>query len=430
MSTQELVPLFPSATHPALPISAQILSTLRHLTAPGKGNDLKSEERAALVGVAALLGCERIQSKDLPLSSAQKASSVSPAHFRSALTRCRKLLETTSALPRQSPSPSKRTKRVPQGGSTSPSVSPSKREDVVESTSTSTSISAAGSGSGGGGGASLAVDPTTPHGNIHEDVTPTPNPPPVSASPFTTPRKKYKYSSGIDISSLVRTTPRQAHDPVTASPLRQSMTRQASAKIPHPSTRKAGYTSVGELGEEEEEEEEEVEVGTPTKKIKYSNPTGIDLEHPPPHIHSPSTATASASARRRKNEDVSSFFALRPGGTETASSPMVGAHAHALAQVGEGWLHRLGQEDRGSVTRVRKVREKKGRKVKKRDWTFSETVWGGEPGEEVWDKVWGQLPEWLERNGRPSVETTRVETGSSLVDILLRAGTDKGLMAD
>jgi len=59
MSSQELHPFFPSATHPAIPVAAQILSTLRSLTAPGKGNDLRAEERAALVGVSALLGCER-----------------------------------------------------------------------------------------------------------------------------------------------------------------------------------------------------------------------------------------------------------------------------------------------------------------------------------------------------------------------------------
>jgi hypothetical protein len=59
MSSTELAPFFPSATHPALPIAAGLLSSLRALTAPGKGNDLKPEERAALVGVSALLGCER-----------------------------------------------------------------------------------------------------------------------------------------------------------------------------------------------------------------------------------------------------------------------------------------------------------------------------------------------------------------------------------
>ena len=59
MSNTELYPLFPSATHPAIPIAARILSTLRNLTGPGKGNDLKPEERAALVGIAAVLGCEK-----------------------------------------------------------------------------------------------------------------------------------------------------------------------------------------------------------------------------------------------------------------------------------------------------------------------------------------------------------------------------------
>lgn len=67
MSSAELVPLFPSATHPAIPIAARILSTLRNLTAPGKGNDMKPEERAALVGISALLGCERCVYPHLPV---------------------------------------------------------------------------------------------------------------------------------------------------------------------------------------------------------------------------------------------------------------------------------------------------------------------------------------------------------------------------
>jgi hypothetical protein len=55
----ELTHFFPSATHPAIPIATELLSTLRNLTAPGTGNALKSGERTALVGVAALLACER-----------------------------------------------------------------------------------------------------------------------------------------------------------------------------------------------------------------------------------------------------------------------------------------------------------------------------------------------------------------------------------
>lgn len=59
MSNHELRNFFPSATHPAIPYAVDILSTLRSRTGPGSGNDLTSEERTALPGVAALLGCER-----------------------------------------------------------------------------------------------------------------------------------------------------------------------------------------------------------------------------------------------------------------------------------------------------------------------------------------------------------------------------------
>ncbi|AAW43265.1 hypothetical protein CNBD2690 [Cryptococcus deneoformans B-3501A] len=97
-TSDELVRFFPSATHEALPISIRILSTLRNLTGPGKGNELKSEERAALVGVAAVLACEQIQSKDLPEQSAQKASSVSASHFRSALSLSRRLLSQQASM--------------------------------------------------------------------------------------------------------------------------------------------------------------------------------------------------------------------------------------------------------------------------------------------------------------------------------------------
>ncbi|WVO19014.1 uncharacterized protein IAS62_000290 [Cryptococcus decagattii] len=118
-TSDELLRFFPSATHAALPISIRILSTLRHLTGPGKGNELKSEERAALVGVAAVLACEQIQSKDLPEKSAQKASSVSASHFRSALSLSRRLLS--------------------QQASMSPQGSRNKRGDPEEATSLSSS---------------------------------------------------------------------------------------------------------------------------------------------------------------------------------------------------------------------------------------------------------------------------------------------------
>ncbi|KAK8858684.1 hypothetical protein IAR55_002913 [Kwoniella newhampshirensis] len=430
MSTQELVPLFPSATHPALPISAQILSTLRHLTAPGKGNDLKAEERAALVGVAALLGCEKIQSKDLPFSSAQKASSVSPAHFRSSLSRCRKLLESTT-LPTTS-SPTKSDKGKGRGTrQASSSLSPSKRPAVVvavtaKTTSTSTSVSAPGSGSGFG---------TEIEGEANDDVTPTPNPPLISASPFTTPRKKFKFSSGIDISSLVR-SPRQAqaHDPTVASPLRHSVTRQPSTRID-----KNAQTRTSSAGQSEDDEEVgregESELGTPTKKVKYSNPVGIDLEHPPPL--SSTHLSSSAARRKREREDPSAFFAMRPGmgslstpagkGTGTGTKDL-----HHAGEEGEGWLRRLRTEER-SAPRSRKDRREKrvDKKIQKRDWTFAEGVWGTAETQRqntaILGRVWEHLPVWLEKNGQPTVEETEVGEGGTLVDILLRAGEERGI---
>lgn len=57
--SSELAPFFPLSNHPALSVAHTVLSTLRNLTGPGKGNDLKAEERAALAGVSALIACEK-----------------------------------------------------------------------------------------------------------------------------------------------------------------------------------------------------------------------------------------------------------------------------------------------------------------------------------------------------------------------------------
>ncbi|OCF30447.1 hypothetical protein I316_07934 [Kwoniella heveanensis BCC8398] len=434
MSSNELIPLFPSATHPALPISSQILSTLRHLTAPGKGNDLKPEERAALVGVAALLGCERIQSKDLPLASAQKASSVSPAHFRSTLTRCRKLLEDVSTK--------------------SPTTSPSKRSPRKQPASTSTSASSTGlgeistsiaTGIGGAGVESSSQVVTT------QDV----------INPLATPKKKYKFSSGIDISSLVKTartpqTPRisHAHEPSTASPLRHSVVRQPSAKHPHPNKIDVNASAADGLEDlyaiDEDEEGDElrlgpdgiqVDVGTPTKIVKYSNPVGIDLENPPARF--PRTGTA-----KKKREDASAFFALRPGAVaspaHTNTKPGEGEGGREADDIDEaGWMHRRPQEththrttprqrqrarddDEQDRSERRKKRKQKREEDKKRngvDWTFSESVWGSKSDEEVnryMNRIWSELPTWLEEHGRPSIDHTRVK-GTDVVDIILNA---------
>ncbi|WVQ65656.1 uncharacterized protein L199_003834 [Kwoniella botswanensis] len=387
MSSNELIPLFPSATHPAIPISAQILSTLRHLTGPGKGNDLKPEERAALVGVSALLGCEKIQSKDLPLSSAQKASSVSPAHFRSTLSKCRILLE---SIPSPSVSPSKRS----TGGS------PSKRS------STSTAGNSPSKKSSNSHSNSLGIPEDI---DIEESITPSGGVRPEDVlSPLQTPKKKYKFSSGLDISSLVKSprTPR-TYDSVIASPLRQSVTRQPSTKHPQHTTKN-------------QQEEEDVE-RTPSKKNKFiatpGHGPGVDLENPPP-------ASAIRSVqKRRKGEDPSAFFALRPGSGNISHTPdKIGSGGGGQEVEGEGWMHRRPEEThrKNKVRRVDQegeIRRKKRKEVRKVDWTYKEGVWGRQKEAEL-DQVWKDLDIWLERNDMSSIEDTPVN-GRNAVDILL-----------
>lgn len=55
---QEIAPFFPNRDHPALPRALEILRTLRFQTASGRGNELRAEERSALVGVSVILACE------------------------------------------------------------------------------------------------------------------------------------------------------------------------------------------------------------------------------------------------------------------------------------------------------------------------------------------------------------------------------------
>lgn len=58
-SRSEIEPFFPSITHECIRVGMDILSKLRSRTGPGKGNDLKPEEYAALPGVSAFLAAER-----------------------------------------------------------------------------------------------------------------------------------------------------------------------------------------------------------------------------------------------------------------------------------------------------------------------------------------------------------------------------------
>ncbi|WWC88504.1 uncharacterized protein L201_003415 [Kwoniella dendrophila CBS 6074] len=412
MASNELLPLFPSATHPAIPISAQILSTLRHLTGPGKGNDLKPEERAALVGVSALLGCEKIQSKDLPLSSAQKASSVSPANFRSALSRCRILLESIPSSPITSPSLASSSKRSNNVGGRSPS-----KRSSTSSTSTSTS--------------NINIDNNNNNHNEIEDgrgITPSIRAEDI-LSPLQTPKKKYKFSSGIDISSLISSSPNKTprkYDSVIASPLRQSITRQPSTKYPpQPPSQSVLLDDQEDTTENEQGKRGGEDGGTPSKKVKYLK--GVDLENPPNSIKSVE------SQRKKKNENSSAFFALRP--SNSLSTPTA-TKRHAMQTQDEGggggeeeqnWMHRRPQETHSQskkphLSDIKRRKRQKKKENSKIDWTYSETVWDKdvEKGEQELNKIWENLDIWLERNDMPSIYDTEVK-GKDLTEILINS---------
>ncbi|WOO77560.1 Charged multivesicular body protein 6 [Vanrija pseudolonga] len=259
------------ATHPALPVAADILSTLRHLTAPGKGNDLRAEERTALVGVAALLGCERVQSHDLLETAVQRASSVSPARFKSALATSRRLL---AAAEESAPSPSRR--RPATQAAPAPTAVP-------------------------------------------------------ALSPFATPKKKFKYASGVDLSGLVSSP--HKHSPATGSPLRSSASASASA------------------------------VATPSKRAREVD-DGDEVETTPTK---PRATPRAASARKTHNDDdVAAFFALRPGAGTSPDKGKGKAEAEDTADANLDFLHRLPSPPAVSRRRTKRPR---------RDWTYAEAVW-------------------------------------------------------
>jgi hypothetical protein len=225
-----------------------------------------------------LLTC-RIQSHDLPASSAQKASSVSPAHFKSALLRARRLLSQTEE---SSPTASSSKRTSPRTASAGPSVDP--------------------------------------------------------LSPFTTPRKKRTYTSGIDVSDLLRSGSKHAHTPATGSPLKHSSTRK-------------------------EDKDEDIS-RTPTKRVKYGTVRGVDLSAVDVD------QGEGSSARKRRKEDTSAFMALKPD----LNAPKV------LEDVGRG--DELPEEEKEYLLSIREKRRTRpaGIRVglKRKDWTFREGVWGSE----------------------------------------------------
>lgn len=284
-------------------------------------------------GSADLLGLQRlttlrVQSKDLLQSSAQKASSVSPAHFRSALAHARRLLKTVD-LPALGASPPKRSSRA-----SSSTTSPTKPDAPLASTDVAR--------------------------EAEETIAPAPN-------LFNTPRKKYKYSSGVDVSALIRNTPRSNHEPAMSSPLRHSVT---PSKRPMSSPRDEAATPTGKTLEAIEEEAAAKagdELRTPSKRVKYGTRPGVDLERVevPPVILS----------ARKKREDASAFFALRPGVAGTASGDLV---QDGLGKTPSGRIpfeDGLPEVHTPTFRRKRQEGERKARVRRKRDWTYSESVW-------------------------------------------------------
>jgi len=157
-------------------------------------------------------------------------------------------------------------------------------------------------------------------------------------SPFTTPRKKRTYTSGIDVSDLLKSGSKHAHTPATGSPLRNSST----------SIRKEGI-------------EEDVS-RTPTKRVKYGTVRGVDL--------ATIEVEEGASARKRRKEDTSAFMALKPD----HNSPRV------VEELGRG--DELPEEEKEYLMSIREKRRTRpsGSRVglKRKDWTFREGVWGSE----------------------------------------------------
>lgn len=324
----------------------------------------------------------RIQSKDLPERSAQKASSVSPAHFRSALVRARRLLDATA--------------------SSSSDHSPTRSSPRASTAATASGPAAVGAGP--------SVDPL---------------------SPFSTPKKKYKYSSGIDVSDLLRSGSAPGsgsrHTPAHASPLRNSTTARE--------------------GEGDGEK-------TPTKRTKFRDPhdepQGIDLANLDVE---PGPSRPTPPSKRRRGDDLSAFMSLRPGSSPSHPISTTSKENEGdLPEEEKEYLRSIRQKRNGSANGNGHGRRPRAKQIERRDWTCRETRWGSEathernrivldqvrapppcpcflllpslPGsmqtqDADWEQVMERLPTWLEDHGRPPISDTPAGAAPQLVDILL-----------
>lgn len=156
-------------------------------------------------------------------------------------------------------------------------------------------------------------------------------------SPFQTPRKKFKYTSGLDLTGLVH-----AHSPSKGSPLKQSVT---------PSKRREKREIV-----DVSDSDNEVEA-TPTKK----RTPAASATAP----RSPRSARQTAREQKEK-EGKAAFLALRPGASNVPAI-QVTDEEEDLTPRRRSPVRRLVDE-----LRPRPARKRTRRRM---DWTFRESVW-------------------------------------------------------
>lgn len=159
-------------------------------------------------------------------------------------------------------------------------------------------------------------------------------------SPFQTPRKKYKFSSGLDLSGLVH-----AHSPSKGSPLKQSVT---------PSKRRE-KREIADISDSDGEGDIEA---TPTKRRVLTPAAAAAVPRSP----------RSARQKRRDQEEKdgqAAFLALRPGGPTPTIK--VTDEEEDLTPRRRSPARRLVDEFRPRPSRKRTRR--------RMDWTFREKVW-------------------------------------------------------
>lgn len=167
-------------------------------------------------------------------------------------------------------------------------------------------------------------------------------------SPFQTPRKKFKYTSGLDLSGLVH-----AHSPSKGSPLKQSVT---------PSKRREKREMVDISDSDGEADEVEA---TPTKR------RGTEATPTKSAMKAKVAPGSPRSARQKQRDQIekegkAAFLALRPGAvpkiqvTAEEEEDEVTPRRRSPAR-------RLVDEFRQRPTRQRQRR--------RMDWTFKEKVW-------------------------------------------------------